>query len=89
VLNSRSETQSIFQQPFFGNPLLLFGMLAAQAIHIAAMYTPGLKTILQVEPVTLLQWSSLLSIALLLIVIDELHKYRYNQKQTVKPKKDL
>lgn len=88
VLNSRSETQSIFQQPFFGNPLLLFGMLAAQAIHIAAMYTPGLKTILQVEPVTLLQWSSLLPIALLLIVINELHKYRYNQKQMVKPKED-
>lgn len=89
VLNSRSETQSIFQQPFFGNPLLLFGMLAAQAIHIAAMYTPGLKTILQVEPVTLFQWGSLLSVALFLIVIDELHKYRYNQKQTVKPKKDF
>jgi hypothetical protein len=26
VLNSRSETQSIFKQYFFGNPLLLFGM---------------------------------------------------------------
>lgn len=86
VLNSRSETQSIFKQPFFSNPLLLFGMLTAQAIHIAAMHTPGLKTILQIEPVSPLQWGNLLATALLLIIIDELHKYRYNQKQMVKPK---
>jgi len=75
VLNSRSETQSIFKQPFFGNPLLLFGMLAAQGIHIAAMYTPGLSDILQVQPVTLSEWSTLLGIALILIVVDETHKW--------------
>jgi len=38
------------------------------------MYTPGLSVILQVEPVTLLQWVQLLMIALILIVVDELHK---------------
>jgi len=75
VLNSRSETQSIFKQYFFGNPLLLFGMLAAQGIHIAAMYTPGLSDVLQMEPVTFQQWSVLLSIALILIVVDEAHKH--------------
>jgi len=74
VLNSRSETQSIFRQFFFGNPLLLFGMLAAQGIHIAAMYTPGLSGVLQIAPVTLQQWSVLLLIALTLVVVDELHK---------------
>ena len=74
VLNSRSEVISIFRQYFFGNPLLLFGMLGAQAVHIGAMYTPGLRDVLQVEPVTLVQWSQLLLIALSLIVVDELHK---------------
>jgi len=76
VLNSRSETQSIFKQPFFSNPLLLFGMLTAQALHIAAMYTPGLKDILQIQPVTFELWGSLLSVALVLIVVDEMHKKR-------------
>jgi len=38
------------------------------------MYTPGLRDVLQVGPVTLLQWSQLLMIALFLIVVDELHK---------------
>jgi magnesium-transporting ATPase (P-type) len=75
VLNSRSEQLSIFKQYFFGNKFLLFGMLAAQGIHIMAMYTPGLRELLELSPVSLQQWSGLLAIALLLIVVDELHKY--------------
>ncbi len=74
VLNSRSESISIFKRSFFGNPFLIIGMLAAQGIHIAAMYIPGLSGILQIEPVTLQQWLTLLPIALLLILVDELHK---------------
>jgi hypothetical protein len=50
-------------------------MLAAQSIHIMAMYTPGLRELLELSPVSLQQWSGLLAIALLLIVVDELHKY--------------
>ena len=79
VLNSRSETVSVFRQGLFSNRFLIVAILGAQAIHIAAMYTPGLRTILQVEPVTLLQWSQLLIIALVLIVVDELHK-RWHQR---------
>ncbi len=82
VLNSRSEVISIFKQYFFGNPLLLFGMLGAQGIHIAAMYTPGLRDILQLTPVTLHQWMQLLVIALVLIVVDEVHK-RWSVKTEV------
>jgi Ca2+-transporting ATPase len=74
VLNSRSETLSILRQYFFGNPILIFGMLGAQAIHIGAMYTPGLRDVLQVEPVSIAQWTQLLGIALSLIIVDELHK---------------
>ena len=74
VLNSRSESLSIFKQYFFGNKFLLFGMLAAQSVHIGAMYTPGLKELLNLSPVSLWQWLVLLCIALLLIVVDEIHK---------------
>lgn len=76
VFNSRSETVSIFRQNFFSNPLLLFGMLAAQSIHIIAMHTPGLNNILMVQPVSLTLWVQLLGIALLLIIVDELHKLK-------------
>ena len=86
VLNSRSETRSVFHQRFWGNPLLIMGMLTAQCIHIGAMYTPGLNDVLQIEPVTLNQWLALLPIALLLIVVDELHKWWLN-RQRVRPSK--
>ena len=82
VMNCRSETRSILQQNLFGNKFLLFGMLAAQAIHIGAMYTPGLQDILQIQAVSLNQWGSLLSIALILIAIDILHKhYKYSRSK--------
>jgi len=80
VLNSRSETVSLFSMNFFSNPFLLYGMLCAQAIHIGAMYTPGLSDILQIEPVTLNQWFQLLPIALSLIIVDEAHKYWRSRK---------
>jgi len=80
VLNSRSEKLSIFKQYFFGNKFLLFGMLAAQSIHIGAMYTPGIRELLQLSPVSLNQWLNLLAIALVLIVVDEFHKLISHRK---------
>ena len=82
VLNSRSEQLSIFKQYFFGNKFLLFGMLAAQGIHIMAMYTPGLRELLELSPVSLRQWLGLLAIALVLIIVDELHKYLMHKSTT-------
>ena len=79
VLNSRSEQISIFRQYFFGNKFLLFGMLAAQGVHIGAMYTPGLRDWLALSPVTLEQWFVLLLIATILIAVDEGHKYYHNR----------
>ena len=83
VLNSRSETLSVFRQGVFSNRFLVFAILCAQVIHIGAMYTPGLREILQVEPVTFNQWMQLLVIALMLIVVDELHKYWHARQASV------
>ena len=74
VLNSRSETRSIFRISLLTNPFLIGGMLAAQSIHIIAMQTPGLSSLLDLEPVDLTTWFTLLGIALILIIVDELHK---------------
>lgn len=74
VLNSRSETVSIFHQGLFSNRFLIFAIPGAQAIHIGAMYTPGLRELLRVVPVTPCQWAQLLLVALVLIALDEVHK---------------
>jgi magnesium-transporting ATPase (P-type) len=79
ALNSRSEKTSLFRTNFFGNKLLLLGILIAQGIHIGAMYTDGLGQLLGLSPVSLQEWFYLLGIALFLIVVDEGHKW-WHQK---------
>ena len=75
TFNSRSEHKSVFRHNLFANPLLLIGVLAAQGLHIAAMYLPGLSSVLGIAPVTLYEWSVLLLIASSLLVVMELAKW--------------
>lgn len=75
VLNCRSERRSIFRMNHFHNPFLLYGTLTAQAIHIIAMYIPGLNDVLRIEPVTLNLWVECLLLASLLLLASELYKW--------------
>ncbi|MDF2180183.1 HAD-IC family P-type ATPase [Aliiglaciecola sp. CAU 1673] len=81
VFNSRSETRSIFKHRFFSNPFLLFGMLAAQGLHIGAMHSTFLGGILQIEPVALTLWAQLLGLACTLLLVDEIHKVVIHRRQ--------
>jgi Ca2+-transporting ATPase len=74
VFNSRSETRSVFRHNPWRNRILLLGTMGAQAVHIAAMYTPGLSTLLQASPVTLVQWLELLLVASSILVVMEIYK---------------
>ncbi|MFV8782634.1 cation-translocating P-type ATPase [Microbulbifer sp. SA54] len=82
VLNSRSESRSIFRQPFFSNPLLLLGTLAAQGIHILCLYSPLMQSVLGVSPVSSAQWGILLCIALLQLVAMEILLLLGKEKST-------
>ncbi|MFN9999790.1 MAG: cation transporting ATPase C-terminal domain-containing protein, partial [bacterium] len=64
----------VFRHNPLRNRLLLVGTLAAQALHIAAMYTPGLQQALGLQPVPLSHWLELLLLALTLLVAMEAHK---------------
>jgi len=74
VFNCRSEMRSALRHNPLRNPLLLFGTAAAQLVHIGAMYTPGVKDVLGLEPVSLGHWAALLAIALSLLLVMEVHK---------------
>src|SRR3970040_1879008 len=69
--NSRSETRSVFRLSPLKNPILLFGTFIAQLVHIGALYTPGLREVLRVQPVTLGEWGMLLVLALSLLGVME------------------
>jgi Ca2+-transporting ATPase len=72
--NSRSETASLFTLSPLRNRLLFLGTIVAQLLHIVAMYTPGLRDVLRLEPVSLRQWLASLGLALLLFLVSEVHK---------------
>jgi magnesium-transporting ATPase (P-type) len=74
AFNSRSETRSAFRHNPLRNKLLLFGTIAAQLVHIGAMYTPGLRDVLGVQPVSLGLWAGLLGVSLAILLAMELHK---------------
>lgn len=74
VLNSRSETRSVFTQSLFSNPLLIVATLMAQGLHIAAMHWPPMQRILSISPATISHWVSLLGAALVILLVIELDK---------------
>ena len=80
VFNSRSETRSVFRHSFLGNKILLVGTLVAQLVHIAAMYTPWIKDVLHIEPVSPEHWLQLLGLALTILIAMELHKLYWSRK---------
>jgi calcium-translocating P-type ATPase len=81
VLNSRSETKSLFGIPLFRNPLLLVGMLLAQTVHVIAMYVPLFQRMLAVEPVHAAAWLWLLAVTLLLLAVNEVDKLRHGRSR--------
>jgi len=74
AFNSRSETLSVFTHDPLRNKILLVGTVMAQLVHIAAMYTPGLRDVLGLAPVSISHWLELLVLALGLVVAMELAK---------------
>lgn len=75
ALSSRSETRSLFAIPLWGNPFLILAVPAAQAVHIGASHVPWLASVLSLEPIALSEWLMLLGVSLVLLVIEEAHKY--------------
>lgn len=74
VFNSRSEFRSALSQNPLNNKFLLFGTLAAQMVHIGAMYVPWLSNALEIQPISLQHWLELLLIATAILWLIEIHK---------------
>ncbi len=78
TLNCRSEYKSFFSIPIFSNIYLILGIVAAQAIHIAAMYTPFFQEALGIAPVSLNAWIGVTLLSFSVLVVVELYKYIIN-----------
>ncbi len=74
VFNCRSERNPFFKVPLKRNYILIFGVAAAQGLHIASLYLPFMQRILGTSPVSLIEWVILASIAATILLIMEIFK---------------
>lgn len=78
--NCRSETKSAFVMSPFRSPILIAGTAAAFLIHVAAVYSPIGQKLLSTEPVSMLQWLTLVCLALTVFVGIEIHKWCWKRR---------
>mgnify|MGYP000896156467 FL=1 len=74
LFNCRSEYISAFRVPISNNYILIAAVIAAQGLHIAALYIPFFQDVLQVQPVSLVEWITLLVLASSVVVVMEIFK---------------
>jgi hypothetical protein len=74
VLNCRSERASVFRRRFGFNPWIPAVIFLTQAVHVGAMFLPGLRDVLGIAPVSLGEWIATLALAGVLILAAELYK---------------
>jgi magnesium-transporting ATPase (P-type) len=84
VLNCRSELKSFLKVPLKNNVVLIAGIIIAQTVHIAAAYIPGLNTTLQLEPITLQEWLTLVPLAFTIVIVMEVFKWYWRKKLLAK-----
>lgn len=75
VFNCRSERISAFRVPLRNNWILIGGVLLAQGIHILSLYLPLTQRVLNVSPVSLEEWISLLLMASTILIGMEVFKW--------------
>jgi len=80
VLNCRSELVSAFRVPLRKSPVLIGGVAAALAIHVAMMYVPLGGLLLEIAPVSLDRWLVLAGLALTVLAALELHKIYWRRR---------
>lgn len=74
VFCCRSETRSILRIPLRDNLFVVAAVCAAQALHLAAPFIPGLRDVLEVTPLAPEVWLLLVPLAASLVAVVEIDK---------------
>ncbi|MFN4285887.1 MAG: cation-translocating P-type ATPase [Lacibacter sp.] len=74
VFNCRSELTSAFKVPISRNHLLVWGVVAAQGLHLLCMHIPFMQEVLRIQPISWDQWARIIPLALPVLLAMELFK---------------
>jgi magnesium-transporting ATPase (P-type) len=73
--NARSERRSLFAVSPLDNRFLAGAVIGALALHLGASYWGPTQRVLQIAPVTAAGWGRIAVVAIVVIVVSELHKW--------------
>jgi len=85
VFNCRSENESAFRVPLRRNLVLVFGVLAAQGLHLLSMQVPFMQAVLRTSPVSLKEWLIFLGAALPVLAAMEIFKISRRSSTRTRP----
>lgn len=78
AFNCRSISRSAFSRPF-SNKYLFLAVLASFGLQLAIIYLPFFQSIFGTEPLTLLDWAVVLSVALGIVAVEEIRKFLFRK----------
>jgi len=78
--NCRSEKKSIFKVRFLSNKFLIGATIIVIGLQVLAIYTPFFQRVLKTVPLNFYDWIWIISIALSIIVIEEIRKFFQRRK---------
>ncbi|XP_064417011.1 sarcoplasmic/endoplasmic reticulum calcium ATPase 2 [Latimeria chalumnae] len=75
ALNSLSENQSLLKMPPWENLWLLGAICLSMFLHFLILYVEPLPMIFQIQPLSMVQWITVLKMSLPVILVDEVLKF--------------
>lgn len=81
--NCRSEDKSIFRTNPFSNKFLVGATILVIFLQMLAVYNPVMQKILKTVPLNLRDWWIIISVALSIIVVEEIRKVIYNRRKRI------
>ncbi len=77
VWSCRSQYLSVFSRSFFSNHYMIWATFAVIGLHIFALHTPFMQELLQLQPISAMEWVMVIAVGSMTLVVDEVRKFIY------------
>lgn len=80
IWNCRSQSESIFTSNPFKNKFLVISTVLVVILHLLILYTSLGQKIFHTKPLSLIEWGTIVLVALSIVVVEEVRKFIYRRR---------